>query len=182
MFLSKAPSKDFSYLQDKLEAKLMGWRSKCLSWAGRKTLINSVAQTIPNYTMFSFNIPSKVCDKLDSLTRRFWWKPNQRDGRFIAWKSWDNLCRPIKDGGLGFKKAKNINNALLAKLVWMVASKRDSLCMMILRAKYKVKNDWLCTEASKRASPIWKAIESTKGIIIRCLLPHWRWRIGGCVA
>ena len=46
-----------------------------------------------------------------------------------------------------------------------VASKRDSLCMMILRAKYKVKNDWLRSEASKRASPIWKAIESTKGII-----------------
>ena len=165
MFLSKAPSKDFSYLQDKLEAKLMGWRSKCLSWAGRKTLINSVAQTMPNYTMSTFNIPNKVCDKLDSLTRRFWWKPNQREGRFIAWKSWDNLCRPIKDGGLGFKKAKNINNALLAKLAWMVASKRDSLCMMILRAKYKVKNDWLRTEASKRASPIWKAIESTRGII-----------------
>ena len=47
----------------------------------------------------------------------------------------------------------------------MVASKRDSLCMKILRSKYKVKNDWLRFEASKRASPIWKAIESTKGII-----------------
>ena len=87
MFLSKAPSKDFSYLQDKLEAKLMGWRSKCLSWVGRKTFINSVAQTIPNYTMSTFNIPSKVCDKVDSLTRRFWWKPNQQNGKFIAWKS-----------------------------------------------------------------------------------------------
>ena len=50
MFLSKAPSKDFAFLIDKLEAKLMGWRSKCLSYAGRKTLINTVAQSIPNYT------------------------------------------------------------------------------------------------------------------------------------
>ena len=31
LFLSRAPSSDFAYLQEKLEAKLMGWRSKCLS-------------------------------------------------------------------------------------------------------------------------------------------------------
>ena len=143
MFLSKAPSKDFSFLQDKLEAKLMGWRSKCLLWAGRKTLINSVAQSIPNYTMSTFSIPNKVCDRLDSLNRRFWWKPNQSEGRYIAWKAWDSLCCPRSVRGLGFKKAKNINSAMLAKLAWMIASKRNSLCMRILRAKYKVKEDWL---------------------------------------
>lgn len=41
--MSRAPSKDFAFLQHKLEAKLIGWRSKCLSWVGRRTLINSVA-------------------------------------------------------------------------------------------------------------------------------------------
>ena len=54
----------------------------------------------------------------------------------------------------------------------MVASKRDSLCMRILRAKYKVKNDWFRTETSKRASPIWKAIESTRGIISKGACYH----------
>lgn len=157
MFLSKARSKDFAFLQDKLEAKLTGWRSKNLSRAGRRTLINSVAQTMPNYTMSTFNIPIKVCNKLDSLTRRLWWKLKQQDSKFIAWK----------EGGLSFKKAKNINNALLAKLAWMVATKRDSLCIKILRSKYKVKEDWLRTDALKKASPIWKAIESTKGIITK---------------
>lgn len=43
MFLSRATSKDFAFRQDKLEAKLMGWRRKCLSWASRKTLIDSIA-------------------------------------------------------------------------------------------------------------------------------------------
>ncbi|KAK9990720.1 hypothetical protein SO802_025705 [Lithocarpus litseifolius] len=95
------------------------------------------------------SIPNKVCDRLDSLTRRFWWKPNQSEGRYIAWKAWDSLCCPRSVGGLGFKKAKNINSVLLAKLAWMIASKRDSLCMRILRAKYKVKEDWLRAEAKK---------------------------------
>ena len=43
LFLSRSPSKDFKYLIDKLETRLMGWRSKTLSWAGRSTLITSVA-------------------------------------------------------------------------------------------------------------------------------------------
>lgn len=165
MFLSRATSKDFAFRQDKLEAKLMGWRSKCLSWASRKTLINSIAQIIPIYTMSTFSIPNKVCNKLDSITRRFWWKSKQHEGRFLASKAWDNLCCPTKEGGLGFKKVKDINSALLAKLGWMVVSKRDSLCMSILRSKYKVKDDWLRSDISKQASPIWKAIEKSKGII-----------------
>ena len=95
----------------------------------------------------------------DSLTRRFWWKPNQSEGRYIAWKAWDSLCCPRSVGGLGFKKAKNINSVLLAKLAWMIASKRDSLCMRILRAKYKVKEDWLRAEASKRRPPSGKQLK-----------------------
>lgn len=167
MFLLRAPSKSFSYLHEKLEAKLSGWRSKCLSWAGRETLINSVVQTIPNYTMSTFNVPTLVCDKLDSLARKFWWKPKERDGKFLAWKSWEKLCLPKGAGGLGFKKSKDINNALLAKLAWMIASNRESLCMTILRAKYKVKGDWLRSDPIKAASPIWRAIESTKSLVVK---------------
>ena len=143
MFLSRSPSKDFKFLQENLEAKLTGWRSRCLSWACKCTLINSVAQAIPNFTLFSFNIPEKIYDKLDSLTRRIWWKPKGKEMRFVAWKAWDNLCHPKNVGGLGFKKAKEVNSALLAKLAWMVCSGKRSLCMDLLHAKYKVNNDWL---------------------------------------
>lgn len=87
LLLTRAPFKDFAYLQTKLEARLAVWRSKCLSWAGRATLINSVAQTIPNYTMYTFSIPNKICNNLDSTTRRFWWKPKSQDSRFMAWRS-----------------------------------------------------------------------------------------------
>ena len=82
-------------------------------------------------------------------------------------KAWDKLCLPKGKGGIGFKKAKDTDRALLAKLAWMVASKRDSLCMMILRAKYKVRHDWLYKEPAKATSPIWKAIEGVKNIIVR---------------
>lgn len=120
LLLSRAPTKDFSYLQSKLDAKLTEWRSKCLSWAGRRTLICSVAQTIPNYTMSTFSIPKKVCNNLDSLSRRFWWNAKKLEGNFLAWRSWDKLCHLKNRGGPGFKKAKDINNHSLPSLLgWL---------------------------------------------------------------
>lgn len=84
LFTTRSPSKDFKFLQEKLENKLSGLRSRCLSWAGRCTLINAVAQAIPTYTLSSFHIPIKTCEKLDSLAKRFWWKPKEKEGRYLA--------------------------------------------------------------------------------------------------
>ena len=60
-----------------------------------------------------------------------------------------------------------MNNALLAKLAWMIASKKDNLFMSIVRAKYKVKHDWLRKHPPKSTSLVWKAIEAVKKIIIK---------------
>ncbi len=46
LFLTNNRSRDFKFLRDKLEARLKGWRSKNLSWAGRITMIKSVAQAL----------------------------------------------------------------------------------------------------------------------------------------
>lgn len=50
---------------------------------------------------------------------------------------------------------------------WVIASKCDSLCLSILRAKYKVQQDWLFKSPVKVASPIWRAIESVRNIIVK---------------
>ena len=144
LFTTRSRAKDFNYLQEKLESWLNGWRSKSLSWAGHCTLIKSVAQAIPSYTFSTFDVSTTMCDKLDSTTRRFWWSPKKSKGRYLAWKSWDHLCKPKVCGGLGFRKAKKFNEAFIAKLTWIVASKRTSP----LRSKYKVTNRWLWDEPS----------------------------------
>jgi hypothetical protein len=69
------PNKDFTFLQDKLETRLKGWRSKNLSWASHKTLIKSVAQALPIYAFSISDFPIGVCEKLDATTRKFWWNP-----------------------------------------------------------------------------------------------------------
>lgn len=167
LFTSRNRSRDFKFLQDRLEARLKGWRCKSLSWAGRSTLIKSVAQTLPNYTFASFDVPANIYDKLDAASRRFWWNPKKDSGNYLTWKSWDKLCLPKSVGGLGFRKAKRVNDALLAKLTWMVLNNKDSVCMIALQSKYKVWNDWLHRDPPKNASSTWKAIERLKSLIIK---------------
>jgi hypothetical protein len=165
LFASGKRLRDFNFLQEKLEAHLKGWRSKNLSWASCHTLIKSVVLALPTYTFSTFDVPVGICNKLDAATRRFWWNPKKDKGGFIAWKAWEQLCRPKIHGGLGFSTAKKFNEALLAKLTWFVASKRVSPCIAALRSKYKVKDDWLKADPCKYASNFWKAIERLKSLI-----------------
>jgi hypothetical protein len=165
-FSIRSRSKDFQYLQEKFGNRLNGWRSKSLFWAGRCTLIKVVAQAIPTYTFSTFDVPTVVCDKLDPTTRRFWWSPKKEKGRFLAWKSWDHLCNPKNLGGLGFRKAKKFNEAFLAKLSWMVASKRDNPCWRAIRSKYKIIDRWLREEPKKYATHTWRAMGKLKPLII----------------
>lgn len=130
----------------------MGWRSKVLSRAGRATMIKAVALALPCYTFSTNDVLVSVCEKLDSTTRRFWWNPKKEFGRYLAWKAWDDLCKPRVFGGLGFRKSKKVNEAFLAKFTWLIASGSNSLCIMPLRSKSKVKSDWLRVEPKKNAS------------------------------
>ena len=75
------------------------------------------------------------------------------------------LCCPKSAGGLGFKKSKEVNLALIAKLAWMVCSGKESICMDLLRAKCKVSSDWLRAEPPKIASTTWRAIEGAKKLV-----------------
>ena len=68
---------DFHYLVDKLSSKLQGWKAKLLSQAGRTTLIHLVVQSLPLYTFSCFRVPESICNKLDPITRSFWWGHDQ---------------------------------------------------------------------------------------------------------
>uniref|UniRef100_A0A2N9EZP9 Reverse transcriptase domain-containing protein n=1 Tax=Fagus sylvatica TaxID=28930 RepID=A0A2N9EZP9_FAGSY len=86
--------------QYKLKAQLLGWRSKALSWAGRATMIRSVAMALPTYTFSLSDVPIAVCEKMDASIRRFWWKPSKEFGRYLAWRAWDEICVPKAIRGL----------------------------------------------------------------------------------
>uniref|UniRef100_A0A7N2L004 RNase H type-1 domain-containing protein n=1 Tax=Quercus lobata TaxID=97700 RepID=A0A7N2L004_QUELO len=65
--------------------------------------------------------------------------------------SWDKLCMPKVDGGMGFKQLKPFNLALLAKQWWRLQMGQNSLVYHVFKAKYFPNCDFV--EASLGANP-----------------------------
>ena len=53
----KSKVNTFWELQEKISKRVMGWKEKYISKAGREILIKTVTQAIPTYTMGIFKIP-----------------------------------------------------------------------------------------------------------------------------
>ncbi|KAL0008819.1 hypothetical protein SO802_010321 [Lithocarpus litseifolius] len=92
----------FSYLKDKVRKKIRGWKGQLLSRARKEVLIKAVAQSIPTYTIGVFQLPIKLCNDLNAMFARFWWRQVGNE-RKIHWKSWQVLSKPKKEGGMGFR-------------------------------------------------------------------------------
>jgi hypothetical protein len=76
----------FNFIMDKIKKKLKGWKERCLSFAGRSTLISVVIQAIPTYIMSCFLLPRSMCDKIESAMCNFWWGSSERNHK-IHWKA-----------------------------------------------------------------------------------------------
>jgi hypothetical protein len=95
-----------------------------------------VAAAIPSYAMSSFLLPSTICNKLDQTFKNFRWGFPPSKTRNLTLKSWDSLYLPKAFGGLGFRKMKEVNLALISKLGWKLHNKSDSMWVSQMRGKY----------------------------------------------
>ena len=141
----------FRALKERLDNKLLGQKEKLLSQVRKEILIKVVAQAIPTYTMSVFKLPDFLCDEMTSMVRKFWW--DQKEGRNkMAWLSWEKMCTPKKDGGLGFRDQKSFNIALLAKQGWHLQSNTRSLVHRVLKACYFPDRDFIHAELGRTPS------------------------------
>lgn len=112
--VGKGKRKAFNRIKDQVGRKILGWKGKLLSCVGREILIKAVAQATPTYTMSCFKLPDSLCKELNSMMGNFWWGQKDKE-RKMAWVTWEKLCNPKEEGGMGFRDLKAFNLALLAK-------------------------------------------------------------------
>uniref|UniRef100_A0A803Q0W1 Reverse transcriptase domain-containing protein n=1 Tax=Cannabis sativa TaxID=3483 RepID=A0A803Q0W1_CANSA len=158
---------EYKYLKEKVLKRIEGCKTKLLSFAGRTTLVKSVALSIPLYAMSTNKIPVSTCREIDSIIRRFWWIGGSEKERFMALISWDCLCRPLLVGGLGFRKIEDMNKALLAKLAWQLAANVYRPWVKCLAAKYCRTNSIWSAETKNNDSALWKGILSSRDILYK---------------
>ena len=61
----------YSFIVERMIAKLSGWKTKFLSCAGRLVLVKSVMEAIPSYVMQGAALPMHVCEKIDKVSQDF---------------------------------------------------------------------------------------------------------------
>lgn len=86
--------------------------------------------------MSLFKLPNKICNKIDQITRKFWWGKTKRVGHYFAPTQWDKICQPKASGGLGFRKTEDVNRAMLSKTTWALMQNKEGLATRVLKNKY----------------------------------------------
>uniref|UniRef100_A0A803PBX2 CCHC-type domain-containing protein n=1 Tax=Cannabis sativa TaxID=3483 RepID=A0A803PBX2_CANSA len=168
-FVSARKREDFNFIKTKVLNRLEGWKAKCLSQAGRLTLIKSVLQSIPCYTMSAIRLPVSLCKELDSIVARFWWKgcnSSHDSNRYLALKSWSHICQPLRNGGLGLRRFKDINVALVAKFAWNILVQSDRPWVKALSAKYCSTFEFWEVEKKSADSFLWKSLLSARDLCV----------------
>lgn len=118
-----------------MQQKLTAWKGKLLSLLGRATLIQSVAASIPLYTMQTIKMPKSTCDELDKINRNFLWGSNGDNSRTYL-VNWGSVCMSKKKAGLGLKHTALMNQSMLAKVGWRSLQQKDNLWSDALTKKY----------------------------------------------
>lgn len=98
------------------------------------------------------------------MMSRFWWS-GREDMRKIAWVSWDKMCNKKGDGGMGFRRISDFNDALLAKQAWRIIKMPELLSSRMLRARYFPNSSFLKAGVGCRPSFIWRSIWGSKWVI-----------------
>lgn len=132
---SRVTKETFSHLCEKIDRRLTSWKTKYLSIAGRITLAKSTLSTLANYSMQTAEIPRTICDELDKKTRHFIWGGSD-EKRAIHSLSWEVLQKPLTQGGIGIRLARQANAAFLTKLGWRILTEPNALWVRVLRHKY----------------------------------------------
>lgn len=76
----------------------------------------------------------------------------------MAWLSWEKMCTPKENGGMGFTNLKAFNLALLSKQGWQLQTYTNSLFHRVFRAKYFPEGDFLSATIGNKPSYAWRSI------------------------
>ena len=123
--------------------------------------------------MSVFQIPLKLCTKLEALCARFWWSQVGKEWK-IHWKSWDKLTASKKEGGMGFWDLRAFNLAMLAKQGWRMLQGNDSLLYRCFKARYYPRSSFLEAKESPNCSYVWRSLMAAQSI----LQAGHCWRVG----
>ena len=104
---------------NRIKSRLSGWKSRHLFFGGHLVLLKFVLTSLSVYAISFFKAPSGIIASIESLLIRFFFLGGCEDNRKIAWIDWGSICVDKEVGGLGVRRIREFNLALLGK--WLFA-------------------------------------------------------------
>ncbi|KAF7812868.1 ribonuclease H [Senna tora] len=157
LFQGRVRCRDFNYIIQNLKTRLSSWKANILNKAGRVILAKAVLSAIPVHTMQTVWVPEQVCENIDKNIMSFIWS-SKSSGRDLHLVNWDKIAKPRDMGGLGLRKARQANTALLGKASWSIITGEDKLWVRILERKYLNGRNPLNIISKPLDSMVWKGI------------------------
>jgi len=108
-------------------------------------------------------VPKQIFGKINRLFSTFFWGASEgRPKR--KWVSWDSVCRPVDEGGVGIRNIMDVYSSLQSKFAWKFLSE-DTLWSRFFKAKY-VKNQHFSLVDSSKGSRFWKMLINSVSLVI----------------
>ncbi|KAG7564939.1 Ribonuclease H domain [Arabidopsis suecica] len=158
-----------AYITKKLKTRLTGWYAKTLSLGGKEVLLKSVAMALPVYAVSCFRLTKYQCQQITSAMTSFWWNSCEEKKK-MHWVSWEKMCKTRKEGGLGFRDVGDFNQALLAKQVWRLLTKPNSLLARVYKARYYHRKGFMDAAIGARPSYAWRSIIHGRDLLEKGLI------------
>lgn len=172
--VGKSKTRVFGYLKERARKRIQGWYKKPVSRAGKSVLIKNVAQAIPAYTMSCFLLPKSLCQDLEVMFNKFWWRSSGDSGKGLNWLAWKAMTGSKAQGGLGFRSLYGFNIALLGKQCWNMLNNPGSLVSRLFKARYFSNTSMFEAQKGRNSSYIWQGLKTA----MDSLRSGFRWVVG----
>ncbi|KAK1270073.1 hypothetical protein QJS04_geneDACA019694 [Acorus gramineus] len=142
---------------DKIRKRVSSWAGHSLSKAGRAELIRAVLSSFQIFWSSAFRIPRKTQKEIEKLFRDFFWQGHSQQ-RKMHQVSWDTICNPLEEGGLGIKSIHDWSVGSIGVHFWELANKNQSMWAKWMRQRYLRKDNIWRVSAHMGCSSTWSSI------------------------
>ena len=122
--ITKPSVHDLIPVISKIDKRLSGV-ARFMNHSGRLTYVNSVVASMHIFAMCSLKVHYTVLDHVDKSSRNFLWYGNDINKKGKCLASWEMICKPKNQGGLGVLNLRIQNQALIIKHLFKFFNKAD---------------------------------------------------------